>query len=227
MKKFLKNNKAVVAELITYFVMLILGIITILFPLIGIDNILVYSSLIFLILAFFSFGGYFYTKENKVNYELLIFSLICILLASCLLAVSSSRSGNILATAFLAFTVLTTINRIYHIIMLKRRDNELYLLRSIALILILFVSVLSIQNFYRSYNDVETVIIGYYFLTYGMISFAEMILFVTLNPFAFKKFVDGDNSNNKKLKRIDKLDSSINKIDRIVKNIDEKKLHKK
>lgn len=226
MKKFLKNNKVVVAELITYFVMFVIGIITIIFPLIGIDNIVIYSSLIFLILAFFSFGGYFYTKENKVNYELLMFSFICILLACSLLALGSLKSGNVLGTAFLVFTLLTGINRIYYIILLKRRDNELYLLRSIALILILFVSTLSIQNFYTS-DDVKTVIIGYYFLTYGIISFIEMILFVTLNPYAFKKFVDGENLNNKKLKRIDKLDSGIDKVNKIIKNIDKNKLHKK
>ena len=132
-------------------------------------------------------------------------------------------------TGFLAFTVLTVLNRIYYIYNLNRRDNELYLLRSIALILILFVAVLSIQNFYRSYSEVKSIIIGYYFLSYGAIAFVEMLLFITLNPIAFKKFVYGGFLEKQKLKSIDKIDSSIDKVNKIVKNIDKKKkkLHRK
>ena len=227
MKRFFKNNRAVMAELVTYLVMLIIGLLSIAFPLWGFNNPVLYSAVIFLVLAFFSFGGYFYTKEDKVNYELLIFSLICILSAFYMLVVGSLKISNVLGTCYLGFTVLTIANRIYYIIMLKRRNNELYLLRSIALILLLFIAVLSIQNFFRSYSEVKSVIIGYYFLTYGAIAFAEMLLFITINPTEFKKFVDGDFSN-KKLKSIDKIDSSIDRVDRIVKNVDKKrkKLHK-
>ena len=229
MKRFLKDNKVVMAELVTYLVMFLIGVFAIAFPVLGFHKPVLYSAVIFLVLAFFSFGGYFYTKENKVNYELLIFSLICIATACFMLVAEPLNISNVLGTGFLGFTILTVLNRIYYIYNLKRRDNELYLLRSIALILLLFIAILSIQNFYRSYSEVKSIIIGYYFLSYGAIAFVEMLLFITLNPTAFKKFVYGGFLEKQKLKSIDKIDSSIDKVNKIVKNIDKKKkkLHRK
>ena len=229
MKRFLKDNKVVMAELVTYLVMFLIGVFAIAFPVLGFHKPVLYSAVIFLVLAFFSFGGYFYTKENKVNYELLIFSLICIVTACFMLIAEPLNVSNVLGTGFLGFTVLTVLNRIYYIYNLKRRDNELYLLRSIALILLLFIAILSIQNFYRSYSEVRSIIIGYYFLSYGAIAFVEMLLFITINPIAFKKFVYGGFLEKQKLKSIDKIDSSIDKVNKIVKNVDKKrkKLHKR
>ena len=224
MKRFLKDNKVVMAELVTYLVMFLIGVFAIAFPVLGFHKPVLYSAVIFLVLAFFSFGGYFYTKENKVNYELLIFSLICIVTACFMLIAEPLNVSNVLGTGFLGFTVLTVLNRIYYIYNLKRRDNELYLLRSIALILLLFIAILSIQNFYRSYSEVRSIIIGYYFLSYGAIAFVEMLLSI-----AFKKFVYGGFLEKQKLKSIDKIDSSIDKVNKIVKNVDKKrkKLHKR
>lgn len=230
MKKFLKGNKVILAELVTYFLMMLAGILTIAFPIWGFNKPALYSAVIFLILAFFSFGGYFYTKESKVNYELLIFSLICIVTAGYLLSFSAVEKGNVLATGFLIFTLLTVANRAYYIYNLQRSNNDLYILRAISLILLLFISILSVQNFYRSYSEVKTVIIGYYFLSYGIIAFIEMILFTKVSPSEFKKFVEGNFESKSKFKSIDKIDSGIDKIDKIIKNIDKpkkKKLHRK
>ena len=226
MEKFLKSNRPVMAELVTYFAMMLIGILSIAFPIWGFNKPVLYSVVVFLILAFFSFGGYFYTKESKVNYELLIFSVICIASAAYMLVFESMDSSGVLGTGFLIFTLLTVGNRIYYIIMLQRRNNDLYLLRAIALILLLFIAILSIQNFYRSYSEVKSVIIGYYLLSYGAVAFFEMVLFITVNPSEFKKFVEGGPSYSK-YKSIDEVSSGRDRLDKIVKNIDKQKKKKK
>jgi hypothetical protein len=217
MNNFVKKNNVVIADLFVYFVMAIMGIIAIVFPGIGYEKPAVYSAMLFFIITFFSFGGYFFTRDSKVTYELLIFSLISIMTAMYLLLYEHATMTYALGSGYLMFSVLSTMNKIYWIYKLKKDNNDLWLLRAIAVILLLFISILTIQNFYRVVSEVQTIMIGYYFLSYGLISFVELILFVNVNPKSFKEFVEGGYTSNNKLKKITDFNNDIDQLNNITK----------
>lgn len=225
MKNFFKKNNAIIADLLVYFVMTLIGIITIIFPSIGFEKPVLYSSVLFFILGFFSFGGYFYTKDNKKTYELLFFSMISIISGVYLFIFESSDISFALGTGYLMFSILNAVNKSYYAFKLKKYNNELWLLKAISVIVLLFISTLVVQNFYRVFSEVQTVIIGYYFTSYGIISFFEILLMSKVNPKAFKNMVEGDFSNNK-MKSINSLDSGIAELNKIVKKRKKKKSHK-
>lgn len=227
-KLFLKKNNNLLVNLITYFVMFILGLITMTMPSIGFDKPGMYAAILFFILAFFSFGGYFYLRINKKSYEMLIFSSICIFTAAYLFVFEYATLSYALGTGFLMFTLLNAINRIYHISILKSENNPMWLMRSIGLILILFLSVLTIQNFYREISEVQTLMIGYYYLSYGLLSFTEIIILIYIKPESFEKFINGQFEELKGDKKINKFNENVDEFDKIVKNIDvPKKKNKK
>lgn len=226
MKKYLKKLESVLPQVITYCIMFILGLITMIFPGMGYDKPAIYASILFYAVAFFSFGSYFYFRKNKQNYEVLYFSLITILVASYLFIFEYASLSYALGTGFLAFTVLNTINRVAHINKLKNEDNSLWTMRAICLILILFLAVLTIQNFYREISIVQTVMIGYYFLTYGLLALAEVILLVYVKPETFEKFMNGEFDKLGKSKKISKLNENVDELDKIVKKIDAPKKKK-
>ena len=229
MKKFLKKNKKTLADLVVYFVMLIIGLITMLKPEIGFNKPNTYSAILFFIVAFFSFGGYFYMKESKKDYELLYLSLISMISAAYLFIFDYTTVSYILATGFLAFTLLTMVNRVFHIDLLRKENNSLWILRSISLILILFLSILTIQNFYREVSEVQVILVGYHFISFGLISFIEILLLNYIKPESFEKFINGDfeEPKVKKLKKVNKFNENVDKLDEIVKNIEAPKRKKK
>ncbi len=211
------KNKSEVYELIIYLLMIVIGGITLLFPKIGVAKPAFYSSIIFFVLAFVSLLGYFYTKDNRKTYELLFFSLISSFTGAYLLAFHYATLPYALGTGYLSFSLLTIVNRLYHISKLEKENNSLWLLRMISLILVIFISILTIQNLYREVSEMQSMIIGYYFITYGFISFFEFLLLIMLNPRNFEKMLQGEFSKEEKLKRISNNDSDIEKINRIVK----------
>lgn len=211
------KNKSEVYELIIYFLMIIIGGITLLFPKIGLSKPAFYSAIIFFILAFISLLGYFYTKDNRKTYELLFFSLISSFTGAYLLAFHYATLPYALGTGYLSFSLLTIVNRLYHISKLQKENNSLWLLRMISLILVIFISILTIQNLYREISEMQSMIIGYYFITYGFISFIEFLLLIMLNPKNFEKMLQGEFSRDSKLKKISSNDVDIEKIDKIIK----------
>ena len=154
----------------------------------------------------------------------MFFSLISIVTGTFLFLLDNGSATAVLGTGYFIFSLLTILNRTYFTIELKKDNNELWLLRAISIILLAFLSILTIQNFYRFISQVQTVMIGYYFISYGLVSFAEMLLFGSINPKAFKKFVDGDYSS---MRSLDKVSREEKEIDDIVKNIDKSKKRKK
>ena len=222
MKNFIKKNKAVVADLLVNLIMTLIGVITIACPYFGFEKPVLYSAVLFFILGFFSFGGYFYTKDYKKTYELLFFSMISIISGVYLFVFEPSNVSLVLGTGYLIFSIANAFNKSYYAFRLKKYGNELWLLKAISIIFLLFISVLVVQNFYRNFSEVQTVMIGYYFTSYGIISFFEILLMSKVNPEAFKNMVEGNFSNNK-LKSINKFDSDIDELNRIIKK---KKSHK-
>lgn len=223
MINFFKKNKAIVADLLVYFVMMLIGIITIAFPKIGLEKPVLYSSVLFFIIGLFSFGGYFYTKDNKATYELLFLSMISILTGVYFFVFEPSNISITLGTGYLIFFLLNIICKSYYTFKLKKYDNELWFLKAISVILISFVSILVIQNFYRTFSSVQSNVIGYYYISYGFISFFEILLISKVNPRELKDVFEGKSVGNKKIKSINKIDSDIDELNKIVKN---KKSHK-
>lgn len=221
----IKNNKVLNIDLTVFILMFIVGIVTMINPIIGFNAPALYSSIIFFILTFFSFFSYFIIRNHKEGYENLFFSLICAITAAYLFVFEYASLSYGLGSAYLTFTLLNTINKIYHIEKLKKDNNSLWILRSIFLILILFLSILTIQNFYREISSVQTIMIGYFLITYGVLSIVEIFILDKVSSSTFEKFINGQFEEIKKpkMKKINKINDNVERLDEIVKTIDSHK----
>lgn len=225
MNNFIKKNNAVIADLLVYFVMMLIGIITIAFPNADLEKPALYSSVLFFILGLFSFGGYFYTKDNKKTYELLFFSMVSILTGVFFFVFESFSISFALGTGYLLFSLLNIAIKLYYSYKLKKYDNGLWFLKIISVILLTFISILVIQNFYRTFSNAQTKVIAYYFVNYGFISFFEILLMSKVNPKELKDVFEGKPLSNSKMKNIDKVDSDIDELNKVI-NKKSKKSHK-
>lgn len=225
------KNKSAFAYLIVYLTMLMLGCITMIWPEVGFDRPTLYSAILFFIITFFSFCAYFYARYEENNYELLLSSLISVATASYLFAFNYTKASYILGTGFLMFSLLNAIIRIYSIDKLKKENNSLWLFRVMILILVLFLSTLTIQNFYRFESAVQTIMVGYYFISFGVISTLEIIVLLKLKPEVFDDILNGKfeklGKSRKKLSRLGKTNENVEKLDEIVKSIETTKRKKK
>ncbi len=232
MKNNGESSKQILVMLITYLVMFIIGIISMVFPSLGFNNPVLYASVLFYILAFFGIVGYFWAHEEKKDYELLFFSLINIITASYLFISEFTKIPFTLGTGFLIFVVLESFNKIYHTNKMKKLENQFWILRSISIILLLFLSILTIQNFYRSLSEVQTSMMGYYFLTFGLISSIELIICTQVKEKTFERVLNGNFDEIKKdrkpkMKKLKSINENVDELDEIVKNIEQTKRKKR
>lgn len=229
MKKNIINDKKTFMMFITYLIMFIIGLISMVFPKFGFIRPVLYSSVLFYIVAFFGIIGYFSSPGENKDYEMLFFSLINILVASYLFISDFSSVSLALGNGFLAFMVFETINKIYFTNKLKKTGTNLWLLRAISIILLIFLSVLTIQNFYRGISDVKSVMIGYYFLTFGLISAIELLLVSQVDEKTFELLLNGQfeeiaKNSKKKIKNVNENVEKLEKINSTIKKIKRKKL---
>lgn len=228
MKKSVLKDKKILMTLITYLVVFLVGVISMVFPAFGFNNPILYASVVFYIIAFFGIFGYFGSHDEPGDYELLFFSLGSIFAASYLFISEFAKISFALGTGFLIFIVIVTLNRIYHIRKMKKSGSSLWMIKGISLILILFLSALTIQNFYRDLSDVKTVMMGYYFLTFGLLSAVELLTVTQISEKTFERILNGqfEEIRDDKQPKLKKLNENVIELDKIAKKITPKKRNK-
>jgi len=169
-KEKLKNLK----EIILYTLLIFLGIIIMLYPSFGLLNSIHYISSLFLIFAFFIIIVYFIARE-KGNYNLLFEALISIITATFMFITSDGNPSFILGSGILIFTLLTLVNK--GIDIYRYRVEYIWIIKFIITFLIAFLGFLTINNLYRELS-VQTLMIGYYFVTFGIISLIEPVIYL-------------------------------------------------
>lgn len=228
MKKNEAKDKKILMSLITYLVAFIVGLVSMIFPALGFKNPILYASVVFYIISFFGIFGYFASHEDSKDYELLFFSLGGILAASYLFISEFAKVSFAMGTGFLIFMTVITINKIYYTRRMKNSGSNLWMLRAISLILILFLSVLTIQNFYRDISDVKTVMLGYYFLTFGLLSAVELLTVTQISEKMFERILNGqfEEIKSERSPKLKKLNENVIELDKIAKKITPKKRKK-
>lgn len=228
MKKDVTADKKIFMSLVTYLVVFILGLISMVFPAFGFKNPILYASVVFYIISFFGIFGYFASHEDSKDYELLFFSLGGILAASYLFISEFAKVSFAMGTGFLIFIAIITLNKMYYTRKMKKNGSNLWILRAISLILILFLSVLTIQNFYRDLSDVKTVMLGYYFLTFGLLSAIELLTITQISEKTFERILNGqfEEIKSDRSPKLKKLNENVFELDKIAKNIKSKKRKK-
>ena len=213
-----EEKKRNIIEAVLYFLLIIMGIIIMSFPAFGLINPIFYLGALFYIYAFFTVIAYFTSRKEK-DYELLFNSLINIIVASFLIAVPNENVPFMLGTAMLIYTLLIIVNRGLIVYKYKTNDNYLWIIKFIITFLIAFLGILTIINLYNELS-VQTLIIGYYFVTLGIMLITEPLFILFISPKKFNKIVakileEDEKSETKKQPVVKK--SSTNKPKKTIK----------
>lgn len=181
MKKVVKESGKthLAVDIMFYFVYVFVGALLLKFPQIEELKPIEYAPIIFYMLGFFSLLSYFVNRRPK-NYEFLFLGLINILVGTFVTFFSSYEdTGFILGNAILIYSLFTILNKGYHTIMLAKEKNiNMYAKASITIMLVL-LGFLVLQNLFKA-TTMQTLILGYYFLVFGIMSLVEVALVLIL-----------------------------------------------
>ncbi len=205
MEKKLKSiDLHLIANLILSIIVLIMGIVIMIFKAFGLTDIILYVSVLFYIFAFFGIIAYF-VKRKEGDYELLLLSLINIMVATYMFVFQKDNLPMILGSAMTVYTILLVTNRGYKVLMLKNQDNFMWIIKFIMTFLLAFVGILTTINLFNE-TTVQTMMMGYYFITTGILMTIEssIELFVTDRAFnkIMSKLVDEENKNLEEINEI-------------------------
>lgn len=188
MKKNLKSiDLHLIANLILSVIVLIMGIIIMIFKAFGLTDIILYVSILFYIFAFFSIIAYF-IKRREGDYELLLLSLINIIVATYMFVFQNDNLPMILGSAMTVYTILMVANRGYKVLMLKNQDNFVWTVKFIMTFLLAFVGILTTINLFNE-TTVQTMMMGYYFISTGVLMTIESAIELFVTDRAFNKIV--------------------------------------
>ncbi len=196
-------------DIMLYCVIAVIGYMILKFPEIELLNIMEYAPPLFYMFGFFALVAYFVNRRPN-DYEYLFFGLINIIVGSFVLVNSyNPNSSFVLGTAILIYSILNFINKGYHTsVLMKEKNINLYPKMSITILLAL-LGVLIISNLYDKVN-LQCLVLGYYFMTFGLISLFEPLLMIVIrNPkleaYLVSLLEDDDlkvKKENKKVKKI-------------------------
>lgn len=200
MNNALKNlNISLVSNLILSVIVIIIGIITTVFKSFGLVDIVLYASILFYVFAFFSIIAYF-VKRNKGDYETLLLSLINIITATVMFVLKGQDELMVLGLGMTLYTIMILFNRMYKIICLKSENSFMWIVKFVTTFLIGVLGALTAYNLFNEVS-VQTLLYGYYFITFGVIMTLEntIDLVVTDDKFdkAMKKIIAEEDSKNK------------------------------
>lgn len=140
---------------------------------------LAYSSAIFYMIAFFALIAYF-VDRRKDDYEQLLFALNNIIVGTYLIISSTKpNSGQVLGDAVLFYSIFNFINKGYYATKLSKENNVDTFPKTAICIILLLLGILVINNLYNEIT-MQTLILGYYFLAFGVLSIVEPLVMYIL-----------------------------------------------
>lgn len=177
MKKVIKESEKEILgfDIALYTIYMIIGAGLLFYPELEVINPVVFSTFIFFILGFFAIICYF-VNRRKNNYEFLYLGLINIVVGAFVFIVGNSAKSNyLLCSSILIYTLLVVVNKsVYAYKLSKNDDLNMFPKIGIAIIIAL-LGVLITSNLYNEVT-MKTLVLGYYFLLFGIVNIFEPII---------------------------------------------------
>lgn len=202
MKKVIKESDRtfLLIDFMLYMLYVVCGYILLRYPEIEVLQPIRYVTPLFYLFGFFSLIAYFMNRR-KEDYEFLFLGLINILTGSFILFFSYyTDTGFILGNALLIYSVTLVFNKGWHTIKLSRENNINMFPKFAITILLTLLGILVTTNLYREMT-LQTLILGYYFISFGVLSLFEPVMILVLrNKKIRKQLVSLLEEENKKEK---------------------------
>lgn len=204
MKKALKSvDLSLISQLCFSVLTIVMGILIMSFKAFGLLDLVLYTSTLFYVYAFLSLIAYF-IKRKDGDYEMLFLSLIHVIVATLLYAFKDTEMNAMLGAAVLIYSILFTCNRLYKIYQLKNIESYMWIVKTMSTILVAFLSIVTSANLYAE-EIVQTMMLGYYFITLGIILTGESIIEIFITEDKFRKILKKVLANESKLDELEEI----------------------
>lgn len=205
-------------DLMLYCFFVVVGYLMLKFPELEVLKPVEYAPPIFYMFAFMSLVAYFVNRRPN-DYEFLFFGLINVIVGTYVLINEYfSDSSFIIGSAVLLYAIANVLNKGYHTKkLIADNDINVYIKLAVTTLLTL-LSLLVLTDLFNNSEAVDMVL-GYYFMGFGLISLFEPLLMVlSKNPKVETYLVSLTESYSKK---------STKKKKKTIKEIKKKKINKK
>ena len=166
------EKKYLIVDIVFYVVLVILGFVLLNFAEMGLSNPIKHAPSMFYSIAFFSILAYF-VNRRKDEYEFLLFGFINVVTATFILVYTNyPDSGFILADAVLLYSIANVLNKGYSCKRLVETQDINFFTKVSVTALLLFLGVFVVASLYNKV-DVGILILGYYFIIFGLLSLLE------------------------------------------------------
>ncbi len=164
-------NKRDKINLLISFVLVLLGIILVIYPLVGhlSPNILLYALL--LIYGVLKFIEYIKSRLESDREDLLT-GVICVLVALSGIVFFDNDSALVLSLTLASWVSLLAIIKLIKMDYYHNRKNIMVYTNLITFLLFLFIGLLTCLNLYFDYT-VQTLVLGYFFIINGLLNLLE------------------------------------------------------
>jgi len=182
------KRKILVFDILLYVVFIVVGFMLLNCAECGLNNPFTYTPFLFYIFAFFSILAYF-VNRRKNDYEFLLFGFINVLTGTFILVYHSFPNGGfILADAVLLYSIANVLNKGYSCSRLLQEKNVNFFPKVSIAILLLFLGVFVVSSLYNKVNA-GSYILGYYFITFGLLSLLEPFMEILMDNKELKKYI--------------------------------------
>ena len=182
------DKNLVILDIMLYCVFVVTGFILLNFSDIELITPIRYASPLFFMFGFFSLLVYFMNRKAR-DYELLIFGFINICVgAFIMLYVTFPNTGFILADAVLVYSIANVINKGYTCKELMAKKDINFFVKLSVTILLLLLGVFVVSSLYNKV-EVGSLILGYYFIIFGLLSLLEPLMSVLINNVRIERYI--------------------------------------
>lgn len=185
-------SKTYISYIILSVFLIGLGIFNLLFPYIGMEDLLFYTSMVFLLYAVVTFSCYMWARKEQ-DYELLLLTITNIIVGSFLFLCREGNIQVVLGTAIIAFYLQALGVRYNKLKLLKKQKDNTFYAKLTTTILLTVLTVLVAYNLYTD-TTVQTMLYGYYFVVYGIIWLLDLILHYVTSSNKFDKYIKNSKS---------------------------------
>lgn len=173
------ESSMIAIDIMLYCVYIAIGFIVLRIPEIGVLHPIDYAAPLFYMFAFFGLLAYFINRR-KDDYEFLVLGLINIVAGSYVIINSFYPSASfIIGSTILLYSIANVLNKGYHTKLLIEKKSINFLPKLSICILLALLGFLVVFTLYDN-ADVQTMILGYYFVAFGLLNLIEPFLTVII-----------------------------------------------
>jgi len=217
------DKKYIAVDIIFYCMFVVMGFVLLNFAEMGLSNPIKHAPCLFFSIAFFSILAYF-VNRRKDEYEFLLFGFINVVVATFILVYTAyPNSGFILADAVLLYSIANVLNKGFSCKkLIENRDIDFFTKVSVT-VLLLFLGVFVVASLYNKV-EVGILILGYYFIIFGLLSLLEPLNSIVLrNPDLQKRIFNLLSYKEEKTVETPKEEKEVEVKEEIIKEVPVKK----